>query len=194
MNKTADMRTITFVTGNINKLREVKEILINKSMNNLNIVNKKLDLPELQGEPEFVAKEKCRIASNEIQGPVLTEDTSLCFNALGGLPGVYIKWFFKKLGLIGLNNLLEAYEDKSAYAQCIFAYSAEAGSEPILFIGRCYGTIIKQRGENGFGFDAIFLPDGEIGTFAELSAAKKNIISHRAKALQKVKEFLHIHY
>ena len=184
-------RTITFVTGNINKLKEVREILINKNMDNLNIVNQKLELPELQGEPEFVAREKCRLASNEIQGPVLSEDTSLCFNALGGLPGVYIKWFFKRLGLIGLNNLLEAYEDKSAYAQCIFAYSSEPGSEPILFIGRCHGTIIKQRGENGFGFDPIFLPDGETETFAELSTVKKNIISHRAKALQKVKEFLH---
>ena len=187
------MRTITFVTGNSNKLREVRQILINKNMDNLNIVNKKLDLPELQGEPEFVAREKCKLASNEIQGPVLSEDTSLCFNALGGLPGVYIKWFFKKLGLIGLNNLLEAYEDKSAYAQCIFAYSSGPGSEPILFIGRCRGTIIKQRGANGFGFDPIFLPDGETETFAELSTAKKNIISHRAKALQKVREFLHPH-
>tara|TARA_B110000967_G_C18706700_1_gene470603 strand:- start:180 stop:758 length:579 start_codon:yes stop_codon:yes gene_type:complete len=186
-----DMDTITFVTGNINKLNEVKAILIGETGRGLNIVNKKLDLPELQGEPEFVAREKCRLASIEVEGPVLSEDTSLCFNALGGLPGVYIKWFVAKIGLTGLNNLLEAYEDKSAYVQCIFAYSPGPNAQPILFVGRCNGTIIKQRGENGFGFDAIFLPDGETETFAELPSSRKNIISHRAIALQKVKEFLH---
>lgn len=104
---------------------------------------------------------------------------------------MYIKWFVAKIGLTGLNNLLEAYEDKSAYAQCIFAYSPGPKAQPILFVGRCNGTIIKQRGENGFGFDAIFLPDGETETFAELPSSRKNIISHRAIALQKVKEFLH---
>ena len=51
----------------------------------------KLDLPELQGLPEEVSKEKCRVAAKLITGPVIVEDTSLCFNALGGLPGVYIK-------------------------------------------------------------------------------------------------------
>ena len=74
------METITFVTGNINKLNEVKAILIGETGRGLNIVNKKLDLPELQGEPEFVAREKCRLASIEVEGPVLSEDTSLCFN------------------------------------------------------------------------------------------------------------------
>ena len=193
MNKKTDIKTITFVTGNLNKLREVKAILIGEDNSGLNIVNKKLDLPELQGEPEFVAREKCRLASMEVDGPVLSEDTSLCFNALGGLPGVYVKWFISKIGLTGLNNLLKAYEDKSAYVQCIFAYSHKPGVEPILFVGRCNGTIIKQRGENGFGFDAIFLPDGETETFAELPSTRKNIISHSAIALQKVKDFFTQH-
>jgi inosine triphosphate pyrophosphatase len=66
---------------------------------------------------------------------VITEDTCLCFEALQGLPGPYIKWFLSKLGHAGLNNLLAAYEDKSAYALCIFAYGAP-GQEPILFEGR----------------------------------------------------------
>ena len=53
----------------------------------------------------------------------MVEDTSLCFNAYGGLPGPYIKWFLKNLGHEGLNTMLAGFEDKSAYAQCIFAYS-----------------------------------------------------------------------
>lgn len=53
----------------------------------------------------------------------MVEDTSLCFNAYGGLPGPYIKWFLKNLGHEGLYTMLAGFEDKSAYAQCIFAYS-----------------------------------------------------------------------
>jgi inosine triphosphate pyrophosphatase len=55
------------------------------------LVSQKIDLPELQGEPEEVSSEKCVLAAQKVQGPVLVEDTSLCYNALGGLPGVYIK-------------------------------------------------------------------------------------------------------
>eukprot|EP00960_Hanusia_phi_P010100 295048-Hanusia_phi.AAC.2 len=79
--------------------------------------SQKIDLPELQGPPEEVSREKCRLAAKQIKGPVLVEDTSLCFNALNGLPGVYIKWFLEGIGHEGLNNLLAAYPDKSAYAQ-----------------------------------------------------------------------------
>ena len=60
-----------------------------------------LDLPEYQGTPEEVARTKCEEAAKHIQGPVLVEDTSLCFNALGGMPGPYIKWFLKSCGPSG---------------------------------------------------------------------------------------------
>ena len=141
--------TIKFVTGNKKKLEEVIQILGDRFPFPLDSV--KLDLPELQGEPEYVAREKCRLAAEQLRGPVLVEDTSLCFNALGGLPGVYIKWFLDKTGHVGLNNLLAAYPDKSAYAQCIFAFSPGAGAEPMLFTGRTEGTIVPARGPLDFG-------------------------------------------
>lgn len=92
-----------------------------------------------------------------MNGPVLVEDTALCFNALGGLPGVYMyvrrpgainrassltmsvysKWFLASIGLDGLNNLLAAYTDKSADAVCTFGYSKGRGETPVLFQGRC---------------------------------------------------------
>ena len=87
-----------------------------------------LDLPELQGEPKEIAKEKCRLAAEQVGGAVMVEDTSLCFNAMGGLPGPYIKWFLQKLGHDGLNRMLAGFEDKTGYAQCIFAYSPGAAS------------------------------------------------------------------
>lgn len=114
-------RSITFVTGNKKKLEEVIAILGDTLP--FEIISAKIDLPELQGEPNEVSIEKCRLAAEKVNGPVMVEDTSLCYNALGGLPGVYIKWFLDKTGHEGLNNLLAAYSDKSAYAQCIFSFS-----------------------------------------------------------------------
>ncbi len=156
------------------------------------LTNMKIDLPELQGEPEEVSAAKCKLAAAEVKGPVIVEDTSLCFNALGGLPGVYIKWFLEKTGHEGLNNMLAAYEDKSAYAQCIFSYADGPDSEPITFVGRTHGKITPARGPTNFGWDPVFEPvDNDAGkTFAEMSSADKNKISHRFRALQKLKEHL----
>jgi len=199
-------KIISFVTGNKNKIIELQKILsINNTTNNTIIIKScKIELPELQGEPSYIATEKCRLASLNSDNPILIEDTSLCFNALGGLPGPYIKWFLDKIGLDGLNKLLLGYEDKSAYAQTIFAYT-EGKYKPIhLFIGRIDGKIVPERGHMGFGWDAIFQPDcdnevdrNEIKnmndnvkqTFGEMEECKKNRISHRYLALQKFKKF-----
>ncbi|KAH9308230.1 hypothetical protein KI387_036141, partial [Taxus chinensis] len=120
--------------------------------------------PELQGEPEDISKEKARLASRQVNGPVLVEDTCLCFNALKGLPGPYIKWFLEKIGHEGLNNLLHAYEDKSAYALCIFSLCLGPDSEPLSFVGKTEGKIVPPRGPLNFGWDPIFQPDGYMET------------------------------
>eukprot|EP00457_Paulinella_chromatophora_P004306 gb/GEZN01004318.1/.p1 GENE.gb/GEZN01004318.1/~~gb/GEZN01004318.1/.p1 ORF type:complete len:399 (-),score=64.13 gb/GEZN01004318.1/:717-1913(-) len=180
---------IVFVTGNKGKLQEVKSLL----SGSYEVVNKKIDLPELQGEPLDISKEKCRHAALQVGGPVLVEDTSLCFTALKGLPGPYIKWFLDKLGHQGLNDLLAAHSDKSAYAQCIFAFSPGPGQDPVLFDGRCQGKIVPARGPNAFGWDPVFQPDGFDKTFAEMDAEVKNKISHRARALAQVKVYLELH-
>ena len=80
---------ITFVTGNKKKLEEAKQILSTAFDGRapFELTNQKIDLPELQGDPVAIAKEKCRLASEQVNGAVFTEDTSLCFNALNGLPG-----------------------------------------------------------------------------------------------------------
>eukprot|EP01134_Creolimax_fragrantissima_P005453 CFRG5453T1 len=182
----ANSRGIVFVTGNAKKLEEVLSILGNSVQN---LTSKKIDLPELQGEPEEISREKCILAAEQIKGPVLIEDTCLCFNALNGLPGPYIKWFLEKTGHEGLNNLLLAYEDKSAYAICNFAFSDGPGHEPIVFSGKIRGSIVPAQGPTDFGWDAIFQPDGFDVTFAELDKSIKNTISHRFRALELVKEY-----
>ncbi|XP_023526105.1 inosine triphosphate pyrophosphatase [Cucurbita pepo subsp. pepo] len=176
-------RPVTFVTGNAKKLEEVRAIL----GNSVPFRSLKLDLPELQGEPEDISKEKARLAAIQVNGPVLVEDTCLCFNALKGLPGPYIKWFLEKIGHEGLNNLLLAYEDKSAYASCIFSFSLGPEAEPITFVGNTPGKIVLPRGPNDFGWDPIFQPDGYDQTYAEMSKEEKNKISHRYRALALVK-------
>ena len=78
-------KTISFVTGNANKVAEFQAILGSDFPHK--IVPLKLELPEYQGLPEEICIEKCRKAAELVKSPVLIEDTSLCFNALGGLPG-----------------------------------------------------------------------------------------------------------
>ncbi|KAL3678085.1 hypothetical protein R1sor_021041 [Riccia sorocarpa] len=175
---------VTFVTGNSKKLEEVKMIL----GQTIPFRSLKLDLPELQGEPEDISKEKCRLAAKQINGPVLVEDTCLCFNALKGLPGPYVKWFLQKTGHEGLNNLLAAYEDKSAYALCVFSLALGPDEEPVTFSGRTEGKIVPARGPGDFGWDPVFQPEGYKLTFAEMPKEEKNKISHRRRALDKVRE------
>lgn len=182
-------RTLTFVTGNAHKLEEVKSIL---GMNfPLELINLKLDLPELQGEINHVSIQKCQEAAHRLKKPVLIEDTSLCFNAWNGLPGPYVKCFLEKIQPEGLTKLLTGWEDKSAEAVCTFAYcSGECkDSDVVLFQGRAKGSIVDRRGSNDFGWGYIFQPDGFQQIYGELPKHVKNSISHRYKALIELKKY-----
>jgi len=181
---------VHFATGNQKKLEEVVAILAAGQQLPFEVKAVKLDLPELQGEPEDISKEKCRLAVEQVQGAVMVEDTSLCFNALKGLPGPYIKWFLEKLGHDGLNRMLFGFEDKTAYAQCIFAYSPGPGHEPLTFVGQTPGRIVIARGPPDFGWDPVFEPEGFDQTYAELDKDTKNAISHRYKALDNLRTYL----
>lgn len=181
---------IHFATGNKKKLEEVVAILEAGQKLPFTVESVKIELPELQGEPEEISKEKCRLAAKAVGSAVMVEDTSLCFNALKGLPGPYIKWFLEKLGHDGLNRMLAGFEDKTAYAQCIFAYAPGPGVEPVMFVGRTDGRIVAARGDNQFGWDPVFEPEGFGETYAEMDKDIKNTISHRYRALDKLRDYL----
>lgn len=85
-------KPITFITGNVKKLEEVAAILGKEFPREL--ISKKVDLPELQGEMDEISIKKCQEAARLVEGPVIVEDTCLCFNALGGLPGIYSVHYF----------------------------------------------------------------------------------------------------
>ncbi|KAI9891292.1 MAG: nucleoside triphosphate pyrophosphohydrolase ham1 [Vezdaea aestivalis] len=148
---------INFITGNKNKLREVQAIFAGE----FEVVSQSVDIPEIQGEIEDICRHKCEQAALKVGGRVLVEDTCLSFNALHGLPGPYIKPFLDKLGHQGLNDLLLAYEDKSAEAVCTFALSDGPGYRPRIFQGVTKGKIVPARGASNFGWDPIFEYDGE---------------------------------
>ncbi|XP_063796060.1 inosine triphosphate pyrophosphatase isoform X1 [Pseudophryne corroboree] len=181
-------RSIVFVTGNAKKLEEVIQILGDKFP--CKLVAKKIDLPEYQGEPDDISIQKCKEAATQIKGPVIVEDTCLCFNALGGLPGPYIKWFLDKIKPEGLYQMLAGFEDKSAYALCTFAYSTGHPDDPVLlFRGKTQGQIVSPRGPRDFGWDPCFQPDGFEQTYAELPKEVKNSISHRYRALKEMSDY-----
>eukprot|EP00386_Alphamonas_edax_P003582 GDKI01010846.1.p1 GENE.GDKI01010846.1~~GDKI01010846.1.p1 ORF type:complete len:211 (-),score=74.73 GDKI01010846.1:227-859(-) len=186
-NGPAEKLTVYFCTGNKKKLEEVQAILGNELVNLRSV---KIDLPELQGEPHEISMEKAKLAFEQVKQPVIVEDTGLCFNALGGLPGPYIKWFLEKCGHEGLNKMLAGFEDKTAYAQCVFSYFDGSTEKPVVFDGRTNGRIVPARGPTDFGWDPVFEPEGYDKTYAELDKSIKNTISHRGRSLDGLKAFL----
>ncbi|GIZ47116.1 hypothetical protein CKM354_001021600 [Cercospora kikuchii] len=181
----APPKQLNFITGNANKLAEVQAIL---SSTPVELRSQNVDLVEIQGTIEEISKDKARRAAEAIQGPVLVEDTCLCFDAFKELPGPYVKWFLKALGVQEFHKLLAGFEDKSAQAVCTFAYCEGPGKDPIVFQGRTAGKIVPCRGPTDFGWDACFEYEGQ--TYAEMPKVEKNKISHRGKALEKLTEWL----
>jgi non-canonical purine NTP pyrophosphatase (RdgB/HAM1 family) len=175
---------LVLVTGSAWKAREAGEIFGQK------IERAEIDLPEIQAATvEEIAREKSREAFRRIGRACVVEDSALSFAAWGGLPGPFIKWFEKAAGLEALCRSLDGFADRSASATCVLAFRSE--TDQLTAIGRVEGTIAPHpRGEGGFGWDSIFMPGGGSRTFAEMTAAEKNAISHRRKAWEELKKRL----
>jgi inosine triphosphate pyrophosphatase len=187
-NEPSKRQKIYFVTGSANKFNEAKEIFTNE---HYELVQYNLDLPEYQGDSEEIAHKKCLEAETLLPEniyPFFIEDTGLHYNCLNGLPGPYIKWFLKDIGLDGLVKLTEPYTDKTAYAKCIITLKMNIKTKPLSFVGKIDGKIVNTRGRNNFGWDPIF----EVGdqTFAEMDKDKKNNVSHRCIALKMLEEHI----
>ena len=193
--KISKRKIINFVSGNKNKLRELNE-LFNEHFKDIEINQLDIDLPELQGNPEDIVRSKLKLAlekAKNLKGPVLVEDTSLCFNAYGGLPGPYIKYFLKAIKQEGLYKMACAFDDHSAYAQSIFGLQKNVKSEPNLFIGKTEGEIVSPRGDKNFGnlgWDPCFQPKCSKKTYAEMEENEKNKISHRGKSTKAMVNWL----
>lgn len=173
------LRRIHFITGNMNKVNEVKAIL--GEVRHVNI-----DLPELQEmDPRRVVLAKAQSALQQGYKPVLIEDTSLSIPSCGGLPGPLVKWFLKGLGAEGLVKFAASHGEPHAEARTIFGLAF--GPQTILYgEGVIRGTLVNPRGE-GFGWDSVFQPHGSSTTFGEMKVEEKNKYSMRALALHALK-------
>ncbi len=175
-----------FVTSNPNKRREAAAIL------GIELDRADLDLPEIQAlDVAEVAAEKARAAHEALGGParpVIVEDSGLIVESWNGLPGALTKWFIKSVGHAGILKMLGAQEARQARAVC--AVAVAGNGEVRVFVGEVAGALVREpRGESGFGWDPIFVPDGSSLTYAEMGEAK-SADSHRARAFRAAREWL----
>jgi len=118
--------------------------------------------------------------------PVIVDDAGLFIRAVGGFPGPYSAYVESTLGVERVWTLARDLEDRRAAFRSVVAYADQDGVET--FEGTVRGTLVAPRGEGGFGYDPIFEYDGT--TFAEMTTDEKNAISHRARALSKLADWL----
>jgi len=186
---------LVFATGNKYKVKEISALLGNSikliSLEDLKIPD---DIPENFDTLEENAMAKARYIHNLTGRDVFADDTGLEIKALGGKPGVYSARFAGEEKNFDRNiekvlELMKDVNDREAMFRTIIALIKD--NREFLFEGNVKGTILKERrGNEGFGYDPIFLPDGYNQTFAEMNLEDKNRISHRALAFMKLKEFL----
>ncbi|MBI2672524.1 RdgB/HAM1 family non-canonical purine NTP pyrophosphatase [Candidatus Woesearchaeota archaeon] len=176
------MKKLYFITGNPNKLREVKAIIPD-------IEGLDISLQEIQSlDPFEIVRHKLMEAQKHHEGNLIVDDSSLVVKCLNKLPGTLIKFFEESIGLEGIVKIAKLFEDTSATARCIIGLSYNGKIE--LFEGKVEGKIVSLKGNNGFGWDKIFVPDGHDKTYAEMPLEEKNKISHRHLALEKLKKYL----
>ncbi len=175
---------LTFITGNQNKANFLAKWLGHP------VTHHKLDLDELQSlDLHRIVEHKVRQAYGILKKPVLVEDASLTFTAMGKLPGTFIKWFIEELGYDGLLRLALSLPSQEAHG--VVCYGLYDGQDLQLFDGQMHGRIASEaRGTGGFGFDPIFINDGYDITRAEMNEEDYAKTSYRTDAMVKLKNFL----
>ena len=179
--------TIQFVTTNAGKFAEVSEKC---AAANVKLVHLDRGYPEIQTDRlEKVLKYAATVLDDEVQGDYLIDDSGLFIEALGSFPGVYSAFVQKKIGNRGVLKLMAGEKYRAAFFETVFLL--RQGEEHEVFHGQCRGTISEaERGKGGFGYDPIFVPEGDTRTFGEMTVAEKNKVSHRARAVDALLGYL----
>ena len=186
---------LIFATNNKHKLEEVREILGNQfEILSLKDINCFEEIPETQSTIKGNASQKAHYIYNKYKFDCFADDTGLEINALNGAPGVYSARYAGENCSYEDNVqkiLKELKNETNRKAQFKTVISLIINEKEYFFEGKIKGKITNNKqGTSGFGYDPVFLPEGYSETFAELSADKKNKISHRGLATQKLIKFL----
>lgn len=179
------MTSVTFITGNAKKAEFMSKFL------GYPVDHRKIELDEIQSLDVLeVIEHKAKQAYDKVKTPVLVEDIGLYFNAMGRLPGVFIRWFLEEIGNEGMCHLLDAYDDRSAVAKVCTAYYN--GLLLKIFTGEVNGHISdKPHGDDGFGWNCIFVPSGADKTYAEMDGEETEKFSLRTRTVYpQIKKFL----
>lgn len=190
------MKTLVFATNNLHKLEEVRDILGGSfriaSLKEIGCID---DIPETADTLEGNALQKARYVKDKFGYDCFADDTGLEVEALGGAPGVFSARYAglghdSEANMRKLLKELEGKTNRQVQFRTVVALLLE-GRE-YTFEGIVRGTILtERRGTAGFGYDPVFVPEGYAETFAEMGSEEKNRISHRARAVQKLADFLH---
>jgi len=184
---------LVIASHNMGKVREIRELLEPYRLDVIGAADLKLDEPEETGSTfaeNAILKAEAASATSNL--PALADDSGLSIAALNGAPGIHsARWagpkkdFRKAMSRVEDEMRDSGNPDKRAHFVCVLALSAP-GAATEIFEGRAYGAIdFPPRGQFGFGYDPIFIPEGHRFTFAELDPKVKHAISHRAKAFDK---------
>lgn len=192
---------ILIASNNTHKMTEINQIFKSFGLENIQLLLLKdiseipLDVEETEETLEGNSKLKAEAFYNQFHIPVISDDSGLEIDSLGGRPGVHSARFAgtptndaenrKKVLEFMKSNSLE----RIAQFRTVLCYKDE--SKLLFFEGICRGTITTEEiGTNGFGYDSIFIPDGYNKTFAEMDSVEKNSISHRSNAIKKYAMYL----
>lgn len=176
-----------YITGNENKAKFLSKLL------GIDIDYKKLNLDEIQSpDPKVVIEHKVRQAYEILKQPVLVEDTCMGLDALGGLPGTFIKFFIEQEdGAEMICRMADGLESRRATATVTFGYFD--GERMQLIQNQIHGEIAPSPGReiNGYGWDRVFIPDGYGGVIrSELDEISYEKSYLEAKPIDKVRDFL----
>lgn len=195
------MKTLVFASNNAHKLEEIRAILgAQYEVKSLKDIGCEVDIPETGSTFRENALQKATYVKEHFGFDCFADDSGLQVEALGGEPGVYSARYAKKNGVqfegskdeanmdVLLSKLVNEENRKACFRTCV-ALIYEGATH--FFDGTVEGRIItEKRGDGGFGYDPIFIPDGYEKTFAELGNEVKNGISHRARAVAQLADFL----
>ncbi len=177
---------ILFITSNEHKFNEISEVL---TIAGYSLQWERMKYEEIQADTtNEISLDSAVKLSRKIDKPFFLEDTGLYIDSLNGFPGPYSSFVASKIGNEGILKLLKDKERKARFLTVITYCSSGQCRQ---FEGKLEGEISEAaRGTAGFGFDPVFIPDGQNRTLAEMNIQEKNDISHRSRALEKLIEFL----